>query len=339
MNESRLSEIERADQEAVEWVLLLRECPDDPDVRARFDRWLESSPANSVAWADTAYAYDLAGDIRPVFSPSVRVAETRPVLPMAAQRRPAAPAKRPWTGARRMFALPIAACLAGVLVFAAGPSARLRMSADYSSGVGQVLDVALADGSVAKLAPKSAIKVTYANNRRQVTLLRGQAWFDVRHDPSRLFYVQARGVTTAVLGTAFNVNLEDAGVQTDVARGRVRVDYATANPPVSEFALPGQSVKVGFNGTVLRSTFPVEQVAAWRNRQIIVHDRPVAEVIDAIRPWYRGVIIVRGERLKSQRATGVYNADDPIAVLQGLAGTFGAHVTTLSPWVALISSN
>jgi transmembrane sensor len=119
----------------------------------------------------------------------------------------------------------------------------------------------------------------------------------------------------------------------------VRVDYATANPPVSEFALPGQSVKVGFNGTVLRSTLPVEQVAAWRNRQIIVHDRPVAEVIDAIRPWYRGVIIVRGERLKSQRATGVYNADDPIAVLQGLAGTFGAHVTTLSPWVALISSN
>ena len=62
----------RADDEAVEWVILLREEPDDPDVRARFDDWLAASPLNARAWAETAYAYDRAGDTRPVYSRPVR---------------------------------------------------------------------------------------------------------------------------------------------------------------------------------------------------------------------------------------------------------------------------
>lgn len=332
----------RADEEAVEWVILLREEPDDADIRARFDDWLAASPLNARAWAETAHAYDRAGDARPAYSPPVRAAEDRPILPQApiALRRnrtacrPAQSAKRRLPTRRTWIAGAVAASLAII----AAPSVMMYLEADHQTGTAETSDVKLADGSVALLAPNSAIAVTFAANRRQIRLLKGEAWFDVRHDAARPFYVDANGVTTTVLGTAFDVRLDSEGVTTELARGRVRVDYARAAPPVSEQLIPGQAVHVAFDGTISRDSRPVEQVAAWRNRQIVVRDRPATEVIDALRPWYSGIIIVRGNGFARQRVTGIYNAADPVEALKGLTQAYGGSVSTVTPWVIILSS-
>ncbi len=335
----------RADEEAVEWVILLREEPDDADVRTRFDAWLAASPANARAWADTAHAYDRAGDTRPVYSSPVRPAEQRPVLPQGPvpytphrrgkARRTTAPAAARRLPRRRTL---IAGAAAAGLAIVAAPSLMLRAEADHLTGTGELEKVTLADGSVARLAPGSAIAVAYAANHRQVRLLKGEAWFDVRHDAARPFYVDAKGVTTTVLGTAFDVRLDSEGVTTELARGRVRVDYSRAAPPVSEQLMPGQTVRVAFDGVVTRDTRPVDQVAAWRNRQIAVRNRPATEVIDALRPWYSGVIIVRGDGFARQRVTGIYNAADPVEALKGLTQAYGGSVSTVTPWLIVLSS-
>lgn len=343
MKEASDYDARRADEEAVEWVILLREEPEDVDIRARFDAWLAASPLNARAWADTAHAYDRAGDARPAYSPPVRAAEERPVLPqgpMAYRRKrmargTAEPARRRLPKPRTWIAGAAAASLAVI----AAPSLMVRVEADHLTGTAETSDVKLADGSFARLAPDSAIAVTYAANRRQVRLLKGEAWFDVRHDAARPFYVDANGVTTTVLGTAFDVRLDADGVTTELARGRVRIDYAGAAPPVSEQLMPGQAVRVAFDGAVSRDSRPVEQVAAWRNRQIVVRDRPATEVIDALRPWYSGVIIVRGDGFARQRVTGIYNAGDPVEALKGLTQAYGGSVSTLTPWVIVLSSH
>ncbi len=329
----------RADDEAVEWVLLLREDPDDPDLRARFDAWLAASPLNAAAWADTAHAYDRAGDARPAFAPPVRTAEDRPVLPVGPVPRARPAGRRPRASGRRMpspRAL-VAAAVAACLALAAAPGVLLRVEADHLTGTAEVGDVALADGSAVSLAPGSAIAVTYAGNRRQVRLLKGEALFDVRHDPSRPFYVEAGGITTMVLGTAFDVRLDAGAATTRVVRGKVRVDYAGAAPPVSEQLVAGDGVRVGFDGTVTRLGQPPEQVAAWRDGRIIVRDRPAAEVVDALRPWFRGIIVVRGESFGRQRVTGLYNAADPAEALRGLAQAYGGRVTVVTPWLLVLS--
>jgi len=117
------------------------------------------------------------------------------------------------------------------------------------------------------------------------------------------------------------------------------MDYADAAPPVSEQLAPGETVRVGFDGTVSRDVRPVEQVAAWRNRQIAVRDRPATEVIDALRPWYSGIIIVRGDSFAHQRVTGLYNAADPVEALKGLTQAYGGSVSTVTPWVIVVSSS
>lgn len=332
----------RADDEAVEWAILLREDPDDADVRARFDIWLAASPLNARAWSDTAHAYDRAGDTRPIYSPPVRSAEHRPVLPPGPVPYVRRKAKRLSNQDRATRKLPprrllVAGVAAACIAVAVAPSIMLRWQADHLTGTAEVGNVTLADGSVARLAPGSAIAVTYAGNWRQVRLLRGEAWFDVQHDTSRPFYVDAKGITTTVLGTAFDVRLDTGGVTTELARGRVRVDYGKAAPPVSEQLVPGQTVRVGFDGTVQRDTRPVEQVAAWRNRQIVVRDRPATEVVDALRPWFSGVIVVRGDSFARQRVTGIYNAADPVEALKGLTQAYGGSVSTVTPWIIVLS--
>ena len=248
----------------------------------------------------------------------------RPVLPqgrIAYQRKRAGarttqPAERRLAKPRTWIIGAAAACLAVITV----PSLMVHVQADYLTGRAETKDVELADGSLARLAPHSAIAVTYATNHRQVRLLKGETWFDVRRDAARPFYIDANGVTT------------------ELARGRVRVDYTHAAPPVSEQLLPGQAVHVGFDGTVSRDSRPVEQVAAWRNRQIIVHDRPASEVIDALRPWYSGVIIVRSDGFDGQRVTGLYNAANLVEALKGLTQAYGGSVSTVTPWLILLSS-
>ena len=61
-------------------------------------------------------------------------------------------------------------------------------------------------------------------DRRLVELQRGEALFEVAHDPKRPFEVTANRVTSRAVGTKFSVRLyEDERVETVVAEGRVLV--------------------------------------------------------------------------------------------------------------------
>jgi transmembrane sensor len=326
-----------AGEAAIAWAILLREEPEDAELRAGFEAWLAASPRHAQAWAATAHAYDRAGDLRPLFTAPLRPAEARPVLPagpVTYRGRPTTAAARRWRPTPyQAFGAALAACL----VLATAPSLLLRVQASYRAGTAEVTRAVLADGTVAQLAPDSAIAVTYAANRRQVRLLKGEAWFDVRHDAARPFYVDAGGVTTTDIGTAFDVRLERRGVTTEVSSGQVRVAYSSA-PPVSESLSRGDSLHVGFDGTIQRDHRPAEQIAAWRNGQIIVRDRPAGDVIAALRPWFSGVIVVRGDTFARQRVTGLYNATQPVEALRGLAQAYGGSVTTITPWVIVVSS-
>jgi transmembrane sensor len=74
----------------------------------------------------------------------------------------------------------------------------------------------LADGSNVRLAPGSAVAFDDRGAERRVRLLRGTTWFDIVHDPRRPFRVATGGITTTVLGTAFEVR-RDSGTGVDIS--------------------------------------------------------------------------------------------------------------------------
>lgn len=226
----------------------------------------------------------------------------------------------------------IAACLLLILY----PSLSIWLSADYSTGVAQMRQIALNDGSHVYLAADSAIGIDFAPGERRVHLLAGEAYFEVAPDPARPFIVSAREVATTVLGTAFDVGLMTDSVAVSVSHGRVAVaDHDLARDTRAPLGA-GDWMRVRGAGGIKRGTGSPELVAAWRTGKLIVDDEAVGDVVDALRRYYRGKIVLLPSGLSERRVTGVYNLDDPLEALQAVVEAHGASLRQIGPWLVVV---
>lgn len=337
---------ERASEQATDWLILLQDDPDDADLLARFDAWLTESPINVEAWAITD---QVAGAINR--TPATYADRWQPLLeayragdsghssglsasvPVVSRRRPRSEPRRIRRMGLGFAAAALAACVAVLIV----PSAVLHLRADYLTGTAQTRNLTLADGSTVALAPDSAIRVVYGERERRIELISGEAFFTVVHDAVRPFQVATGGVETTDIGTAFDVRRGDDGASVAVQQGSVQVEYRSALPPVSETLRAGQAVRVSWSGAAIRSDEPAGQVAAWRQDQLIAQDAPMREVVDQLRPYFAGTILVTNAALAGRPVTGVYNLADPVEALRGIAQAHGATVRRITPWVLVVS--
>lgn len=311
---------DRASLEAARWLVALEDAPDDAELRGQIDAWRAASPRNEAAWRDTCAVYGLMADTAPQHRPlwDDRVAPT-----LRGGRR--------WRHAAAGVALALAACVLMVV----GPGLLVRLQADQATSTAEVRSIGLDDGSVVRLAPDSAIDIAYEAGRRRIRLLSGEAFFEVRPDAARPFVVEARGVQTTVLGTSFNVRASADGAEVAVQSGLVRVDAAAAQPPVTLRLEPGEWAQVARSGVVARGRMPADEVAPWLGGQIVARDRPMAEIVDDLRRYFAGSIVLVDGDLATRRVTGVYNLADPAGALRAIVGAHGGSVRQVSPWLLL----
>lgn len=72
-------------------------------------------------------------------------------------------------------------------------------------------------------------RIAAETSERRVALQRGEAHFEVHHDPARPFVVQAGGSSIEAVGTAFNVYLRDESkLEVLVTEGRVLISWPKA---------------------------------------------------------------------------------------------------------------
>jgi transmembrane sensor len=95
------------------------------------------------------------------------------------------------------------------------------------TGTHDVKKVTLPDSSVIWLNASSRLQIpgSFREHLREVDLLEGEAFFDVKSDPRRPFIVHVAELSVAVLGTSFNINaykdLKD--IKVSVATGKVGI--------------------------------------------------------------------------------------------------------------------
>ncbi len=340
------SDRERADAEALEWIIALQEAPDDAALRSRFRQWHAAAAANAAAWDESARVYAAIGEMAPVHAErwarrgQGRLSGLALAAVSARRDRSARGIRTSVRGAvpgRKVVATALAAAAAALVVVAA-PEAALRWQADVVTGAGELRAMTLEDGSHVSLQPGSAIRIDYSASERRIKLLRGQAWFDVQDD-DRPFRVAARNVETTDIGTAFEVGMSDAAIRVAVGHGIVRVDDARTGRVISERLVAGQKASIDAGGKVRRDMAPPELIGAWRDGQLAVQDQPVREVVEALRPWYRGVILVRPGALAQRRVTGLYDLHDAAGAMTALTKAHGGRVTRITPWLLILSDD
>jgi len=307
-------------RQASAWLVRLEGEPDNEALHVQFIDWLATSPAHLAAWEETTHVYGLMTAVGPM------CASTSPAL---SKHR----ARLPKLGRAGTFsALVLTACFAWFVA----PDLALRVRSDEVTRTAELRVVRLQDGSTVHLAPLTAIAFTEDAKGRRLDLLQGEAWFDVAHDKARPFRVVVGDNRVTVLGTAFSVDKIGRNAAVAVQRGRVAVEMLDPASPHRVVLVAGQSVWMG-EGTPAPSTIRPDRIAAWREGVAIVNDQPIGDVIDLLRPWYKGYIVTRGPGLPGRRVSGVFDLRDPDLALEALARAHKMTVARVSPWLRIVT--
>jgi Fe2+-dicitrate sensor, membrane component len=212
--------------------------------------------------------------------------------------------------------------------------------------LGERREVALADGSVVQIDPRTRLRVKYEEHARRIYLEQGRAFFRVVKNPNRPFLVQTIDTTVRAVGTAFAVERQNESVVVTVSEGKVAVfptvpktpaPLAPPHSPKSSAPAPRtRNSKGDGEGTVYLtanqqvtvqasgSAEPVRQVnsgrtLAWTEGRLIFENDTVATVVADFNRYNRVQLRVVGQRIAARPVTGVFNASDPesfVAFLQ-----------------------
>lgn len=305
---------------ATEWLLRLDAAPDDAMLRAAAEAWRGESEDHARAWKRAERAWDMLAAAPPEVASAVAPAGV------------AAKAGR-FTGRRRIAA---AVSLVAVLLLVVGTQLS-GPRADFVTATAELRQVVLDDGTRIDLSPQTALDVTYADGRRSVKLLSGEAFFEVTPDPSRPFEVEAGELVVRVVGTAFDVRMSEDAVTVGVAHGAV--ETRTVGSRMQPLGLaPGDQMTLDRTSrAVRRSRIPPDEVASWRGHQLFVEGVPLGDVVAEIRRYSGKWIVFQDSRLAAQQVTGLYDLRDPDRALRVLVGPFGGRVREVTPFLRIVS--
>ncbi|MEG0861618.1 MAG: FecR family protein [Pseudomonas sp.] len=297
--------------EASGWYYRLQAEDLSADEREAFAVWLAQGPGQDRAWNEVLA---LLGALRDPARQIRQAQRTRWQRPRA----------RVWASAAAVL------LMIGLLISSPWPD---RWRADYATATGESRTVALADGSQLQLNTDTAVQVELGDGERRVRLLRGEAWFDVSHDASRPFLIRSGEGWVKVVGTRFSVAQLANQTLVRVAQGRVQVSVDEGQSVLLD---PGRGVE--YSGLQLGSEhgFDVAAEFAWRQRQLVFRQQPLAEVVDALNRYWPGKTLVLGDTLRQRKVSGVFEIDKPDAVLKALTHTLGLRAEQYSPYLRVL---
>ncbi len=317
---------------ALDWFVRLQDSPHDARLQARLREWLESDARHAAAFTKLQALWVLPELEVASASLATRLDAGRDV-PAAPARRAARPG-RSWRG--RLTALAAAVLIAiGIGCY---PELMLRWNADHLTATGEQGEFGLPDGSRLMLNTASAVALDFKDGRRSVTLLRGEAFFDVVHDPAHPFRVAAAFGDVEVRGTAFSVRT-GTGDTVILERGRVEVTERASEVRGASRAAslsPGQMVEVSRSGLSPVVGVDAESALAWRTGWIVFQEKPLADVLADLGRYYSGRIVTVGEKAGRVRVSGNYRLSDPEGAIRSLAEAAGATVTRLPGGIIIL---
>ena len=300
------------DDQAIEFWVHLHSGQASAADRLAFQVWSQLSPAHCAA-AEEAQA--IWGAL-----PQTATAQGFSAPIEQAPRRP----RRVWLGAA------LAASLAAVMVSVG--SVMPSLYADYHTGTGERREVLLEDGSHIWLNSGSALSVDLTGNQRSIRLYQGEALFQVAKDPSRPFIVHAAEGEVRAVGTRFDVDLRGRQVGVRVSEGIVQVDSA------------GQSTRltIGQGLSYTEGQAPgavqhldVASLDAWQRGKLIFNNRPLGEVLAELERYLPGKLYLTDAELSQRKVSGLFELDDPTALLRTLEQTQPIQVSRL-PLLTLV---
>jgi transmembrane sensor len=165
-----------------------------------------------------------------------------------------------------------------------------------------------------------------------VRLERGEARFQVAHDPARTFVVSAADASVRAVGTAFSVRLRDAEqVEVLVAEGAVAIDSSRVahTPPLNA----GEAALLLPDRLSVSRVEPqqLERRMAWTTGKLQFRGEALDQAVSEFNRYNRRQLKLADASLAPLRVGGTFDATDPESFAAALASTFRLRVDAANP--------
>lgn len=192
----------------------------------------------------------------------------------------------------------------------------------------KVTDTLLTDGSQIALNKGATLIIERGFGKKQRKVkLKGEAFFEVSHDASRPFVIDAGGVDVKVLGTSFYVNSGESGNSVEVVLHSGKVEVT--EPGGSRLILaPGE--KAEYNKTThafSKASDADPNHLSWRTLQLVFNNKRFGNVIQTLEKIYGVTIAVSDKEVLDCRITVSFDQQDIDKVLKVLEATLNIKTT------------
>lgn len=303
---------EQLEAEAATWFTTMHSGDVDSETRERFEAWLHGDRAHKIAYREFEQVYRDLDFVAEKAGIDVDASLGRKksvwgsLIPEWL--------RNPVAGGGAALASIVVMALVVTTVMPSQPVAPVIAEPDYVTQVAEIRELVLEDGSVVTLGAQSQIETEFTATRRQVTLLDGEAFFEVAKDPSRPFFVAAQDTLVRVVGTKFDVKRSADIVHVSVLEGIVEVmkpnnieeTLASADTADIEKQVLTAGERVSAARRVaLPEARQVEQVepGSWRQGRLAYEDASLAEIIADLNRYHDRPIRIASSDVGDLRST------------------------------------
>lgn len=212
---------------------------------------------------------------------------------------------------------------------------------EYLTAIGEQKSIALSDGSKVLLNTNSQLRVDYNEERRKLTLLRGEAHFDVFHNAQVPFEVYAGEGLVRAVGTAFSVRLKARDVGVIVTEGKVEIDRAGApTPATAQTPATGRQVEAGNQLIYDRQSIVTLEVAmlddadeqlSWHEGNLVFDGETLEQVVQELKRYTPLQIRIPHKKTRQIKVGGVFKIGDLESFFEALERGFNIEVKEVVP--------
>ena len=212
---------------------------------------------------------------------------------------------------------------------AQAPAAQRPSAAptEYDTDVGERRAVRLADGTMVTLNTGTRLTIAFTDARRVVRLVRGQALFEVAHDRSRPFTVEAADRQITALGTVFEVRVDPGRVNVVLVEGRVMVDRTPEAARSFQSARitptmlrPGEEFSAELGAPQRIASVNVERQLLWRDGFVEFDDEPLGLAVAEINRYTSRPITLSGDGIAALHVSGLFRTGSPDQFVDAIDG-------------------
>jgi transmembrane sensor len=309
------TEYSHAQQQALEWQVLLWSGEVTAAQQQGFEEWLTASDLHQQAWREIG-----------VMQKKLQLVPDRAVALLKD--------KSHFAKRRQLLQM------LGFTVIAGGTVPIVRnseswqtLAADYRTQTGEQEKVVLADGSQLIMNTATSVDIAYSDYERRLILRQGEIYITTAPDvrQARPLLVQTRHGTAQALGTQFNVRLKPHETRVSVQQGQVKL--RSGNGLHSLMIASGN--QAGLSNDAVTDLTPNTNESAWLDGKLVAEQMRLGAFLDEL-SRYRSGVIRYDQTVANMVVSGVFPLLDTDRVLQSLLQALPLRIDYFSRyWVTV----